>query len=164
MMGEHRKAYVAECAAINGGLSTAELEGEMYEIMKFRYEFWKWIEQFNYEKIDVILSPVTYFPALPIGFSKYFATSLTSTFLQNVLDCAAGSVGPITFVNKDECGYDIDELPMDQRDSMAKKLDEYMKGAEGLPVNVQVFGRPYDDEIVLRVMNELETLFMKESK
>lgn len=31
-----------------------------------------------------------------------------------------------------------------------------MVGAEGLPVNVQVVGLPYQEELVLRVMKELE--------
>ena len=167
--GERRMAFVTERVAKNGGLTVKELEDVMYEIMEFRYEFWNWVDstkvnEADDSKIDVILTPVCYFPALPVGFSGDLSTSLTATFLQNVLDCAAGSIGPITFVQEDECGYDINALPVEQRDKMSKKLNEFMKGAKGLPINVQVFGRPFDDEIVLRVMKELEILFTKENR
>eukprot|EP00485_Elphidium_margaritaceum_P022819 CAMPEP_0202711212 /NCGR_PEP_ID=MMETSP1385-20130828/23056_1 /ASSEMBLY_ACC=CAM_ASM_000861 /TAXON_ID=933848 /ORGANISM="Elphidium margaritaceum" /LENGTH=617 /DNA_ID=CAMNT_0049370899 /DNA_START=82 /DNA_END=1935 /DNA_ORIENTATION=- len=154
--GERRKAFFLEQAAMNGGLTSKQLQQMLYEIMKFRYEFWSFIERQCDEKIDVILSPVCCYPALPLGFSKDFATSLTSTWLQNILDCCAGSIGPVTFVKSDECHYDEKYIPMKERDLAAKKLNEYMLNAKGLPVNVQVFGRPFDDEIVLRVMKELE--------
>ena len=32
-----------------------------------------------------------------------------------------------------------------------------MKGSEGLPVNVQVASLPWQEEVVLRVMKEIET-------
>ena len=76
--------------------------------------------------------------------------------MQNVLDCAAGSVGPVTFVRDDECHYDMNALPKGQRDSISKETDGFMRGSQGLPINVQVFGRPFDDELVLRVMKEIE--------
>eukprot|EP01084_Bolivina_argentea_P234604 394962_1 len=161
--GEKRKAFLCKVICKNGGLTVKELEDTMYEIMKFRYEFWKWVDQYKLNdnnKIDVILTPVCYFPALPVGYSQYLAPSLSSTFLQNVLDCAAGSIGPITFVKHDECQYDINKIPINQRDEMSKKLNQFMKNAKSLPINVQVFGRPFHDEIVLRVMKELETLFV----
>ena len=166
--GEQRKVFVAEQVAKNGGLSVRELEDTMHEIMKFRYEFWKWVDSYSPEcgsnKIDVILTPVCYFPALPLGFSEYMAPSFTATFLQNLLDCSAGSIGPVTFVQDNECEYDVEALPEFERDTMSNKLNEYMKIAQGLPLNVQVFGRPFDDEIVLRVMKDLEMLFVKKNK
>lgn len=159
-LGEHRKAFLMEKVAQKGGLQKIEeLEVEMYEIMKFRYQFWQWVDTYMEEgkRIDVMITPICCYPALPIGFTRNLSTSLTVTFLQNVLDCAAGSVGPVTFVQQDECHYDKESLPKEHRDSLSRELDEFMKGAQGLPVSVQVFGRPYDDELVLRVMKEIET-------
>ena len=160
-LGEERKAFLMERVAQNGGLQRIEeLEVEMYEIMKFRYEFWQWVDTHVHsegQRIDVMITPTCCFPALPVGFTKNLSTSLTSTFLQNVLDCAAGNVGPVTFVRNDECHYDAGSLPKEHRDSLSRELNEFMKGSVGLPISVQVFGRPYGDELVLRVMKEIET-------
>ena len=95
---------------------------------------------------------------MPLNWSEKLITSVTSTLLQNVLDCTAGTFGPITYVRESECHYDPNVLNLDekQRDSWTKKFNEFMIGAKGLPVNVQLFARPYDDELVLRVMKELE--------
>jgi Asp-tRNA(Asn)/Glu-tRNA(Gln) amidotransferase A subunit family amidase len=37
-------------------------------------------------------------------------------------------------------------------------MKQSTKGALGMPLAVQVVGRRYDEELVLRVMKELETL------
>jgi fatty acid amide hydrolase len=43
-----------------------------------------------------------------------------------------------------------------ETDSCYGWIKESTKGAEGMPLNVQVVGLPWNEEIVLRVMKELE--------
>jgi hypothetical protein len=42
------------------------------------------------------------------------------------------------------------------RDIFYKWLKEGVEGAEGMPLNVQVIGLPWKEELVLRVMEELQ--------
>lgn len=157
LIGEHRKSETLSMTK-NRALSVKEYRDILYQIMKFKYDFWEWLDQFG---VDVVVTPTTFYPAPPHEFSGEFLASLTATFLQNVLDCAAGSYGPVTFVQEDECHYKLEDIPETERDKAARMLDEFMKDAQGLPVGVQVFAKPYEDEVVLRVMNDLDKYFKK---
>jgi len=156
-MGEPRKRELLRMTT-NKELTVREHRKGLYEIMKFKYDFWSWMDQFG---VDVVITPTDFYPAPPHEFSPEFLSSLTGRFLQNVLDCAAGNYGPVTFVKREECHYDVDALPELERDGASKLLNEFMKDAEGLPVGVQLFGKPFDDEKVLRVMNDLDRYFKK---
>ncbi len=46
--------------------------------------------------------------------------------------------------------------PGKERDIFYKWLKEGVEGAEGMPLNVQVIGLPWKEELVLRVMEELQ--------
>ena len=165
-IGENHAAYLASFNK-NGGMSVRELRELNLEIEKFRYEFFD-----EYKDCDLFLSPVCFYPAMPLNWSDKMATSVTGTMLQNLLDCASGSFGPVTYVRESECHYDKNVLNLPenlQRDSWQKLMNKFMKGAKGLPVNVQIWGKPWDDELVLRVMKELEvyiqpTLLDKEAE
>ena len=41
-------------------------------------------------------------------------------------------------------------------DYVFKLVQESCKGASGLPLNLQVIGRPFQEEVVLHAMKELE--------
>jgi len=155
MMGEYRKGETLDMTK-NRALSVKEYRDLLYQIMKFKYDFWEWMELFG---VDVVVTPTNFYPAAPHEFSGEFLASLTATFVQNVLDCSAGTYGPVTFVKADECHYHKEDIPEKERDKCSRLLHEFMKDAEGLPIGVQVFGKPFDDEIVLRVMNDLDTYF-----
>lgn len=111
--------------------------------------------------IDAIITPVNFFPAMPLNFSRDLTAASTSTLLQNILDCSACSFGPITHVREKECHY-VD-IGLNSADSMTRKTHEYMQGSTGLPINIQIFAKPYEDEIVLRLMKELE-MHLKDKK
>ena len=46
--------------------------------------------------------------------------------------------------------------PGKETDMVYEWLKEGLAGAEGMPLNVQVIGLPWKEELVLRVMQELE--------
>eukprot|EP01084_Bolivina_argentea_P126422 223851_1 len=142
------------------GLSVTKYKKVTMEIMKFKYEFYD--KYFNgNDKIDCIIAPTNFYPAPKHNFSTNFTPTLTSTFLQNILDCSAGNYGPVAFVNKKECHYLLNDLPKYQQDRVSKMLHGYMKSSYGLPIGVQIFSKPFDDEIVLRVMNDLDIYYKK---
>ncbi|CAH8498506.1 unnamed protein product [Heterobilharzia americana] len=126
------------------------------EINTYRYGFFKaWSDA---GPLDALICPATPYPAPPKDVSSVYVTpSIAYTILYNLLDCPAGTV-PVGSVTK----IDIQEsLKMAQSFSFegnkyASKVFSLLEGAEGLPLAVQVVGKPYHEEIVLRVMRELE--------
>ena len=67
------------------------------------------------------------------------------------MDVPTGAV-PITKVKESD-----GEAYKDQwNDSYTKESQRVLKGSVGLPVGVQVSGLPFQEEVVLRVMKELE--------
>lgn len=157
LLGEQRKSQTLDMTK-NVALTVKEYRECLYRMMKFKYDFWQWMDQFE---VDVVITPTDFYPAPPHEFSAEFLASLTCRFLQNILDCAAGTYGPVTFVREDECHYELEDIPEMERDKASRMLNEFMKDAEGLPVGVQLFAKPYDDEVVLRVMNDLDSYFKR---
>jgi fatty acid amide hydrolase len=105
-------------------------------------------------KVDAVLCPTSAFPAIPHGASKDvdLATfSYTSPF--NVLAWPAGSVAVTRVRPDEEAGR---SAARDRVDDTARRTDV---GSTGLPVGVQVAARPGRDELVLAVMQALESHF-----
>lgn len=99
--------------------------------------------------IDVLLCPVHATPALPHGASKDFAFAGSYSMLYNLLQFPAGSV-PVTTVRADETQR---TNPRERMERMAAEVDRVSKG---LPIGVQVVGRPWAEATVLAVMAEIE--------
>ena len=49
------------------------------------------------------------------------------------------------------------DYPGKETDIVYEWLKEGLQGAEGMPINVQVIGLPWKEEMVLRVMQELQS-------
>uniref|UniRef100_A0A3Q3CYM8 Fatty acid amide hydrolase n=1 Tax=Haplochromis burtoni TaxID=8153 RepID=A0A3Q3CYM8_HAPBU len=101
--------------------------------------------------IDVLLCPVIG----PAYNFLYFNTNYT--FVYNLLNFPAGVVTVSTVTAEDE--EEFEHYP----DKFDKVLKEVMTGGEGLPVAVQCVALPWQDELCLRLMKEVEQL-VKESK
>ncbi|ETO34096.1 fatty-acid amide hydrolase 1, partial [Reticulomyxa filosa] len=141
-----------------GGVSVKKERQINYDIDQFRYRFW---QMMNEENIDLIISPVNAFPALPIHFSSHFLNCLSHQMLQNVLDTASCAIGPVAFVRENEACYSVADLPRFEQNRSTRILAEYMKGLQGMPVGLQVWGKPFDDELVFRLCKELENIVQK---
>jgi fatty acid amide hydrolase len=76
--------------------------------------------------------------------------SYSNALYWNMLGLPAGVV-PITQVNMDETHYKDG-----QNDEFEYHANKAMQESTGMPVGVQISGMPHQDEIVLRVMRELE--------
>ncbi|CAJ0959426.1 unnamed protein product, partial [Mesorhabditis belari] len=129
--------------------NTSELRKKYEAIEQYRYEY---IEEMQKLGLDAILCPVTVTPAphheVPV---KLFAVvSYTGVF--NLLDFAAGTV-PVTQVTKADDDALAGYPTIDPWYRLAK---ETTKGAIGLSVGVQVAAPPFREEVVLRIMQDLE--------
>lgn len=100
---------------------------------------------------DVILAPVCALPAFTHGASRELLTAGAYTTLYNVLGWPAGVV-PFTRVRQDE---ETARPPgsADLIDRLAAKVE---LGSAGLPIGVQVIARPWQEHVVLAVMQTLQ--------
>uniref|UniRef100_A0A1A8LFP1 Fatty-acid amide hydrolase 1 n=1 Tax=Nothobranchius pienaari TaxID=704102 RepID=A0A1A8LFP1_9TELE len=111
--------------------------------------------------IDVVLCPVVG-PAYNFTYCGQISTILSYTALYNLLNFPAGVV-PVSTVTAD----DEEELKHYKgvfQDKMDKLLKKAVTGAEGLPVAVQCVALPWQDEVCLRFMKEVEHLVKQKRK
>ena len=135
------------------GLSAREFGELLADLFLLRRE---WEMAFEKSGIDAVI-----FPGMPVPAFKHSTVGkLTSTcsymFLANLLMWPSGVV-PVTKVSNVEAKYyKPEELPVDQRDVIAKMVSENMEGCAGMPMSVSVMTPMYRDEQCLRVMKEIE--------
>ncbi|KAH9512355.1 hypothetical protein Btru_039301 [Bulinus truncatus] len=130
----------------------------MKKISAFKHSF---MSQWKEANIDVLICPVLPFASVKLGNEKNFTGCLTYTALFSLLDYPAGCV-PVSEVDKS----DIANLKNGQRYKISTKLEQYICEDQldtklpsvGLPLGVQVIALPFYDELVLRVMREIEEL------
>jgi len=104
--------------------------------------------------VDIIVCPGQLLPAPPTGVLGTFVAAVSPYIPWNVMNFPAG-IAPVTMWSAD----DDDKMKSYPTDDMAyKMIRDYCKEAQGLPLAVQVVGRPFMDEQVLRILSELEKL------
>ncbi|XP_040534427.1 vitamin D3 hydroxylase-associated protein-like isoform X1 [Gallus gallus] len=132
--------------------SVKEMWDHQHQIEVYRSEF---IAQWRELQLDVVLCPVLG-PAFTIGFPGKLLSAITSTMLYNVLNFPAGVVPVSTVTEADE-----EELKLYRGccgDLWDRTLKQAVEGAVGLPVAVQCVALPWQEELCLRFMKEVETL------
>ncbi|XP_026709145.1 vitamin D3 hydroxylase-associated protein-like isoform X5 [Athene cunicularia] len=139
-------------SALGGTRSVKEMWNHHHQIEVYRTEF---IAQWRKLQLDVVLCPVLG-PAFTIGYPGKLLTAISSTMLYNVLNFPAGVVPVSTVTEADE-----EELKLYQGccdDPWDQMLKQAVAGAVGLPVAVQCVALPWQEELCLRFMKEVETL------
>ncbi|NUP11796.1 MAG: amidase [Polyangiaceae bacterium] len=104
--------------------------------------------------IDVLLCPPHATPAVPHQKGSQFQLAGSYSMLYNLLQFPAGVV-PVTLVRPQETSRKADSANAkgDRFEKIAQTVDA---ASAGLPVGVQIAGRPFCDEEVLAVMLALE--------
>jgi fatty acid amide hydrolase len=100
--------------------------------------------------VDVLLCPPLATPALPHGGSKNFTLASSYAMVFNATQMPAGVV-PVTRVRETETARP------QSRDSIERQAASVDARSTGLPVGVQVVGRPWKDSLVLAVMAGIES-------
>ncbi|RCN38266.1 Amidase [Ancylostoma caninum] len=129
----------------------AELRETYAAIEQYRGDFTKLMLD---NDLDALLCPpqVLITPKHDIPGKLFSAVSYTALF--NLLDFGAGVVN-VTKVKAEDEQRLLSDYP--QTDVWYRKAKEACKGSEGFPVNVQVAAPPYREEIVLRLLKDIET-------
>ncbi|XP_010580733.1 PREDICTED: fatty-acid amide hydrolase 1 [Haliaeetus leucocephalus] len=139
-------------SALGGMRSVKEMWNHHHQIEAYRTEF---IARWRELRLDVVLCPVLG-PAFTTGYAGKLLTAISSTMLYNVLNFPAGVVPVSTVTEADE-----EELKLYQGycdDPWDRTLKQAVAGAVGLPVAVQCVALPWQEELCLRFMKEVETL------
>uniref|UniRef100_A0A3Q0S6Y3 Fatty-acid amide hydrolase 1 n=1 Tax=Amphilophus citrinellus TaxID=61819 RepID=A0A3Q0S6Y3_AMPCI len=106
--------------------------------------------------IDVLLCPVPG-PAYNASYCGRIPTLASCTVLYNLLNFPVGVV-PVSTVTAE------DEEELNHQQMLSKPFKAAMSGGEGLPVAVQCVALPWQDELCLRFMKELEQLVKQKKK
>jgi fatty acid amide hydrolase len=106
-------------------------------------------------KIDAVICPAMVTPPVPQGMSKDFTLSFAYVVRYNVLNLPAGVV-PVGTVRADETTR---PKPRDRIDKRAAAVEEQ---SAGLPLAVQVVGRPWQEHVALAVMSAIESEVRKD--
>ncbi|XP_074689318.1 vitamin D3 hydroxylase-associated protein-like isoform X1 [Strix aluco] len=139
-------------SALGGMRSVKEMWNHHHQIEVYRTEF---IARWRELQLDVVLCPVLG-PAFTTGYPGKLLTAISSTMLYNVLNFPAGVVPVSTVTEADE-----EELKFYRGccdDPWDQMLKQAVAGAVGLPVAVQCVALPWQEELCLRFMKEVETL------
>ncbi|XP_064415780.1 fatty-acid amide hydrolase 1-like [Latimeria chalumnae] len=149
-----RKGVFADgCAVLREKLSVKDLWSLHVKIENFQKEF---VNQMRKLEIDVILCPALG-PALTIGYPQKASDAISYTVLYNHLNFPAGVV-PVSKVTEE----DEKQLSLQTPQTRLEKIFyEGVKGGVGLPIAVQCVALPWQEELCLRFMKEVETLTRK---
>jgi fatty acid amide hydrolase len=107
------------------------------------------LDRWNELALDAVLCPATATPAPPHGTTHDFTPAVSYTVRYNVLNLPAG-VCAATTVHPDET-----ERP-ERADRLDARAAQVQKGSAGLPIGVQVVGRPYREDVVLAALVAIE--------
>ncbi|NWS74873.1 FAAH1 hydrolase, partial [Crotophaga sulcirostris] len=147
------KPFVRCCIGFVSFFSTVdEVWSLHHEIEEFCHQF---ITQWKKLNLDVMLCPMLS-PALRIGYPGKLSVAVSYTMIYNALDFPAGVV-PVTMVTEE----DEEELKSYKgyfQDWWDRALVKAVRDSVGLPVAVQCVALPWQEELCLRFMKEVETL------
>ncbi|NXD40443.1 FAAH1 hydrolase, partial [Copsychus sechellarum] len=141
-----------DVAMISTCRSVKEMWNHHHQIQEYRSQF---IAQWKELQLDVVLCPVLG-PAFTSGYPGKLLTAISSTMLYNVLDFPAGVVPVSTVTEADEEELKLYKGCCD--DPWDRTLKQAVSGALGMPVAVQCVALPWQEELCLRFMKEVETL------
>lgn len=132
--------------------TVSELWALQYARKQYRQDFFDaWSAAGDF---DVLLTPVHVLPAVQHSTFKKISFTCSFTLVFNVLDLPAG-VLPVTEVDQARDEYTTPASGLLERTARScYNLAEQ----HGLPLGVQVVGKPFKDETVLRAMSVIERL------
>lgn len=143
LAGQHKSAMLLRAV---GEKSVAELWKLTDRLRAARATL---LDSLDANGVDVIVCPAYATPALPHGMSKNFTLASSTAMLWNLHQLPAGVV-PVTRVRPDETARAPSRELVERH---AAKVDAQ---SAGLPVGVQVVGRPWAEATVLAVMRAIE--------
>jgi len=130
---------------------------EYWKLIEERYVYrLRFLEVLDSGHFDAIICPPTSLPAVLHGSTENLPDFDSYARLYNVLGMPAGVVAASRVRADEESDRASSKDPVEQAASQVEN------GSVGLPVGVQVAARHWREDIVLAVMNALESHFRKQ--
>jgi len=145
--GERRLARLLEVLGEKRVDDVWRLTAERTALRLAEFDAW------NAAKLDAVICPPHAVPAMGHRESGDFTLSLSYAFRWTLLNFPAGVV-PVTRVMPEETTGSTSGPT--KPDRIEKKVSAIEKVSTGLPVGVQVVGRPYREDVTLAVMQAIE--------
>ena len=142
--GKSRTGWAIDCYFKAKKVSSETVRGFQSKL------FGRFIDKMEEAGVDVILSPGMPIPAIKLYSSNECILMCCYMYAWNFLNLASG-VMKITDVREGE-----DYFETDKEDEMAKSMEENAKGTVGLPVGISISARPFYEEIVVKVMEDIQ--------
>ena len=108
------------------------------------------LEAWGAAQLDIVLCPTHATPALRHGDSADFSAAGSYSMRYNLLNFPAGVV-PVTRASEEDS---VRVNPSDRIEKVAASVEQ---GSVGLPIGVQVVGRPFEEHKVLAAMIAIES-------
>lgn len=147
LIGEKRAAKIMKGT---GKRTVVQFNEIVDEVIKTQSNIFKWWRELE---LDALLSPGMGQPAFKHGNANDLVINVAYLTVYNILNMPAGAV-PITLVQEGEDDY---STCTPSRDMFDKSAIADLKGAVGMPVGIQVSTLPWEDELCLAVMREVES-------
>ncbi|CAH8616274.1 unnamed protein product [Dicrocoelium dendriticum] len=148
-----QSSYKVTAVALRGVGSTKshiQLEEEVQEYAQLFFNAW------NEQQIDCLLCPVSPIP-VPWDYSAFYVVNCVFLFtaLYNLLGCPAGTV-KAGRIEREDIHAAKDGVKPDRLIRQSLMFAQQLDASEGLPVNIQVVAKPWDDELALGLLHVLE--------
>ncbi|EPB67808.1 Amidase [Ancylostoma ceylanicum] len=144
----------ALCAAYVSNLEDLRYTQERCDDYKTKFiEYWKSLG------IDALICPTFPVPAVPHRFPSRMSTAATYTALFNLLDFPAGAVPAGKVTTQDDEDLMNDEKYPVGYNIVLKTIRDAATKSVGLPLSVQVVTLPFEEEMCLRLMGEVEKVW-----
>ncbi|XP_065838668.1 fatty-acid amide hydrolase 1-like [Oscarella lobularis] len=112
------------------------------------------LDQWSKADVDAVICPVSAIPAPILKQSSKISAASCYSLIYSILNFPAGVVPVTTVTEDDEENLKSRKWRID--DAWDEAVREVSLGAEGLPVGVQIVARPWQEEMCLRVMKDIE--------
>uniref|UniRef100_A0A2D4KKB9 Amidase domain-containing protein n=1 Tax=Micrurus paraensis TaxID=1970185 RepID=A0A2D4KKB9_9SAUR len=140
-------------------------ERSVKELWKYHSEIEEYCREFTEQwkklELDVLLCPAIG-PAFKSGLAGKLIDITSNTMLYNYLDFPAGVV-PVTTVTKED-EEELKSFKGHFNDLGDKLFAKAVKDSVGLPVAIQCVALPWQEELCLRFMKEVEKLTREKSR
>ncbi len=151
MLNVYGQRHLARLLARTGPRSADSYWQLTDRTASYRQWFWRELDRHAGRPVDAVVMPPHALPALKHGTSLDLLGAASYCYLPNLLGNPAGVV-PWRTIHDDEQHYPHGSR-LDVVDYLARRT---MQGSAGLSIGVQVMARDWREDVVLRVMHELE--------
>ncbi|XP_059095221.1 fatty acid amide hydrolase 1-like [Tigriopus californicus] len=138
--------------AIRGVTKTYQLWRSMKKAIDIKTEI---LDDMRKQEIDILLGPGFNFPAVPEDYPSQLISGVFVPGIYNVLDFPAG-VLPVTRQTKQD--QDLLATTYSSSDHTHHLVRTSISNATNMPIGIQVIGKPWEEELVIHAMSEIERL------